>query len=279
MKKVLLSGASGFLGRAIVNEFLNSEFEVHLIDREIIEVPGAHFHSVDLLDLNSLTKIFKKRFDFIYHLGAIAGISDSRDIPLETIQTNILGTANLLELTRKQNYGRFIFASSVYVHSKQGSIYAATKRCSELLIEKYSQEYGVEYTILRFGSIYGPGANHFNFISNTIQKAINDLEVIYKGSGNEKREYIHVGDAAKLAFEVTDDQFMNEILKITGSQRISIRELFQIISESLGKKSSLNSFNKRITAIIYKPLIIIFLRFQDELFRKEKLIYLEEFMM
>lgn len=236
MKRVLITGASGFLGRALCKEFLEGDFELHLLDKKVHQLPGAIIHELDLTDSVSIAELSRIQFDFIYHLGAIAGISDSRESPFETIQTNILGTTHFLELIRNQKHGRFVFASSVYVHSEQGSIYAASKRCCELLIEKYSQEYNIEYSILRFGSIYGPNSNHFNFISATIQKAIANEKIVYNGTGNEKREYIHVKDAARLAYEVMDIQFKNEILKITGSQRISIRELFEIISESIGRE-------------------------------------------
>jgi UDP-glucose 4-epimerase len=161
-------------------------------------------HSIDLTDKEAVAVVFQMYdFDVVFHLAAIAGITDSKRSPFDAIQVNILGTTTVLEAIRLHAPNtQIIYASTVYVHSKHGSIYAATKKCCELLIEKYAEEYNVNYTFLRFGSVYGPGANDFNFVHNILRKAIVGENLIYDGTGDEVREYIHINDAAALAFRV-----------------------------------------------------------------------------
>ena len=109
--------------------------------------------------------------------------------------------ASLYNYAVKNNIKRFMFASSIYVFSEQGGIYRTTKQSCELLIENYSKKYGLKYTNLRFGSLYGPRANKFNFINNIIYQALNKRTMIRNGDGKEIRNYINVIDAAKYTLE------------------------------------------------------------------------------
>jgi UDP-glucose 4-epimerase len=241
MKRVLITGASGYIGKALTEKAVKSGCIVHCLD---VDFGGRSFegvqklHSIDLTDKEAVVVLFQMYdFDVVFHLAAIAGITDSKSSPFDAIQVNILGTATILEAIRLHAPNtQLIYASTVYVHSKHGSIYAATKKCCELLIEKYAEEYNVNYTFLRFGSVYGPGANDFNFVHNTLRKAIVGEKLIYDGTGDEVREYIHINDAATLAFRVIGSEFYGDAYMITGSQKIRIRDLFDLISEIMNTK-------------------------------------------
>ena len=242
-KKILVTGCMGYIGREIAELAQNQGHDVHGVDIFNVdsETPMSYKYSqIDISSYKQLKELFTKHdFDIIYHLAAIAGIADSRDRPLHTIEVNVLGTANILECMRNfQSNSQLIYASTVYVHSQYGSIYAATKKCSELLIEKYAEEFLLKYTFLRFGSVYGPRANDFNFISNSLKKALAGKELVYPGTGEESREYIHVHDAAQLALRVMNQEYYNKAFMITGSQKITIRELFELISEILNANTS-----------------------------------------
>ena len=241
MKRVLITGASGYIGSALTEKAIKSGCIVHCLD---VNIANSSFegveksHSIDLTDNEAVAVLFQKyAFDVVFHLAAIAGISDSKITPFNAIQVNIIGTATVLEAIRLYApKTQIIYASTVYVHSNHGSIYAATKKCCELLIEKYAEEYNINYTFLRFGSVYGPGANDFNFVHNTLLKAIAGEELIYDGTGDEVREYIHINDAADLAFRVVGSEFYGNSYMITGSQKIRIRDLFDLISEIMNRK-------------------------------------------
>ena len=239
--RILITGSSGYIGSALTDKALKAGFIVHCLDvspskRTINDT--EIFHAIDLTDIKAVTNLFQDyTFDVVFHLAAIAGISDSKSVPIDAINVNIIGTANIIESIRLySSKTQLIFASTVYVHSNHGSIYAATKKCCELLIEKYSEEYNVNYTFLRFGSVYGPGANDFNFVNNTLLKAISGEELTYDGTGNEVREYIHVEDATELAIRVIGSEYYGCTYMITGSQKIKVRELFELICEIMNKK-------------------------------------------
>ena len=86
--------------------------------------------------------------------------------------------------------------------SDQGEFYSSTKRACENLIENYSKKYGLKYSVLRYGSIYGTRSNNFNAIYNFIYQGINSNLIKRKGLGNEIRNYINARDAAKITFNI-----------------------------------------------------------------------------
>ena len=157
-------------------------------------VPKKFIES-DLLDREHVIKSLEG-FNFVIHFAGIADIGESKEKPLETIETNIIGTANLLEGCRKNKIEKFIFASSVYVFSKYGSFYGKSKQACELLIEEYQNEFNLDYIHVRYGSLYGPRAQEWNGLKKYISEIIKNKQIDFSGNGEEKREYIHVKDAA-----------------------------------------------------------------------------------
>jgi len=126
---------------------------------------------------------------------------------------------------------RFIFASSLYVYSKAGSFYRSTKQSCELLVENYQEIFGLSYTILRYGSLYGPRADERNFIYRIIKQALTEEKIVRDGDGEEIREYIHVYDAAKGSVEILSDEFVNQYVIITGNQQMKVKDLLLMIKE------------------------------------------------
>ena len=111
----------------------------------------------------------------IFHLAALSDLEDAMFKPLQTVRNNILGTVNILELARKFKVKRVIYAKSIYSTSIQGGFYRCSKRASEDYIEEFNKRYGLEFTILRYGSLYGPRSGLENGIfrvTNSIIKKI-----------------------------------------------------------------------------------------------------------
>src|SRR5690606_35074436 len=106
---------------------------------------------------------------------------------VKTIKVNVLSLVHLLDACVKYGVKRLIYASSIYVYSDHGSFYKTSKQCAELLIETFNENYGLAYSILRYGSLYGPRANHFNFIHNAIKQALDEGSITRKGNGEELR--------------------------------------------------------------------------------------------
>jgi len=231
-KPVLVTGSSGFLGSHIVDYLLASGYDVIGFD---LEESNYHqgftqFHCGDILDYEAVHAAVKDCI-YVYHLAGVADIGESVENPDKTLKVNILGTHNILKASVEQKIERIIFASSIYVYSDLGGFYRVTKQACEKIIEEYQKAYDLNYTILRYGSLYGTRSNSFNSIRNILNQALEKKEIIRRGDGEEIREYINVKDAAKLSVKVLNKEFANRHLIITGNQSMKIRELLSMIRE------------------------------------------------
>ena len=240
-KKVLVVGGSGFLGSHVADELTEKGYEVTIFDQKksIWINDNQKFIESDLLDREHVIKSLEG-FNFVIHFAGIADIGESKEKPLETIETNIIGTANLLEGCRKNKIEKFIFASSVYVFSKYGSFYGKSKQACELLIEEYQNEFNLDYIHVRYGSLYGPRAQEWNGLKKYISEIIKNKQIDFSGNGEEKREYIHVKDAAIMTASLLESDEKNIAVNITGHQVISTLDLFKLIFEVLQLEEKIN---------------------------------------
>ncbi|MCG8634093.1 MAG: NAD(P)-dependent oxidoreductase [Desulfobacterales bacterium] len=243
MKKVLVTGGAGFLGSHIADALTDKGYEVLIFDR----VKSSHIRDNqkmvmgDICDFDSVSAAVKG-CDIVYHLAAEADIAASAKDPHRTIDLNVGGTLNFLKACVEHKVERLVFASTIYVYSELGSFYRISKQTCEKLIEEYAREFGLRFSILRFGSLYGPRANAFNGIHNMIRQAVETGKIVRQGDDEAVREYIHVKDAADLCVKILGPEYENSHLIITGPQRSTIKELMALIDEI---------FNHRIE-IIYK---------------------------
>ena len=240
-KKVLVVGGSGFLGSHVADELTEKGYEVTIFDQKKSTWinDNQKFIESDLLDREHVIKSLEG-FNFVIHFAGIADIGESKEKPLETIETNIIGTANLLEGCRKNKIEKFIFASSVYVFSKYGSFYGKAKQACELLIEEYQNEFNLDYIHVRYGSLYGPRAQEWNGLKKYISEIIKNKQIDFSGNGEEKREYIHVKDAAIMTASLLESDEKNIAVNITGHQVISTLDLFKLIFEVLQLEEKIN---------------------------------------
>ena len=175
------------------------------------------------------------------------------------MKTNILGNSIIIEACREADISRFVYASSLYVYSKAGSFYRSTKQSCESLIENYNEVYGLPYTILRYGSLYGPRADEGNFISKIIKQAITEGKIVREGDGGEIREYIHIYDAAKGSIEILSDDYINQYVIVTGNKQMNVRDLMFMIREMLDNKIEIEftdpeeNYHYEITPYTFAP--------------------------
>ena len=233
--KILVTGGSGFLGSHVADALSGRGHEVTLFDVKpsVYRRPGQEMVVGSVLDVETFSRAIEG-CEAVYHLAAVADIDDAKDSPRQTVEVNILGTLNALELSRLHGVGRFVFASSIYVYSDHGSFYRTSKRSCELLTEDYRDRYGLSYTILRFGSLYGPRADNHNSIYRLLSQALRTGRISYAGTGEEVREYINVLDAADAAAAILEPHFANENISLTGRERMKTREMLEMIREIMG---------------------------------------------
>lgn len=234
MKAVVFGGA-GFIGSHVADSMQAAGYDVTVFDHSSSPwlVEGQTMVVGDILDREKVEEAVKDA-TIVFHGAAIANIDYANSVPLAAIETNVQGTAIILESCRQAGVERFVFASSLYANSSAGGAYRATKQCAEILIDLYGESYGLPYTILRFGSLYGPRAGMDNFIYRIITSALKERRVVREGDGEEIREYIHVRDAARCVVEVLVPEYENEVVVISGHQATRVRDLLTTINEMLG---------------------------------------------
>lgn len=236
--KTLVTGASGFLGSHIADALSDAGHEVTVFD--IVDSPylreDQKFMTGDVRDFKALSRQLEG-FDYVYHLAALADLNAAKTRPLETVTINVQGTVNLLEAARLNNIKRFIFGSTVYVYSREGGFYRCSKQACENYVEEYYSRYGLEYTILRYGSLYGPRTDMANGVYRLLKTFMDSDEMEHSGHSSDKRDYIHVYDAARLSVGILEDRYVNKNLVLTGNDKLELSELFQMFGEILDKKT------------------------------------------
>lgn len=163
--KALVTGGAGFVGHYLVKELLKNGIETvvfDISDRDADNFDHNRFQTPicikgDILDFNQLMTAMKG-CNLVFHTAAIADIDEARKDPQKTIRVNVEGTVNCLEAAKLNNVQRFLYASSVYASGNRGSFYRVSKQSGESLCKTYYEEFGLQYTILRYGSLYRTGA-------------------------------------------------------------------------------------------------------------------------
>lgn len=233
--KATVFGGSGFLGSYVSDILLEKGYEVFIFDVK----PSSHLKdgqkmvTGDILDLDAVRDAVQGA-SIVYNFAGIADIEEASSSPIETIKYNILGNAHVLESIKDIDIQRYIFASTIYVYSNSGSFYKSSKQACELYIEDYAKKYHIPYTILRYGSLYGPRSNDKNAIYRLLKQAILHKKIAYWGNGNEIREYIHVEDAARCSVEILQEDFINQNVILTGNNPIKSQDLLVMIKEIFG---------------------------------------------
>lgn len=236
MKKVLVFGGSGFLGDYLVKQLISNGYDVTIADIKESN-SSAQFIYCNILKLPDLEKVFQNKFDFVYNLAGFANLEDAINQPILTMKLNLIANMCIVELCVKHNVKKYIFASSAYAMSEKGSFYGISKLASEKSIEEYNKKQGLNFVIIRYGSVYSEKPFDNNYIFNLIKKSINSGTIEHNGDGQEYREYIHALDAAKLSVDVLEsEQFLNKHVVLTGSQGIKRVDLFNMINEIMGNK-------------------------------------------
>ncbi len=260
--KAIVFGGSGFLGSHVADALDEAGYDVLIYDikRSAYLRPTQKMILGDILDQEKVEAAVNG-CDIVYNFAGIANVDEASVKPLDSVKYNILGNSIILEASRKAQIKRFIFSSTLYVYSKSGAFYRSTKQACELLIENYYEIYKIPYTILRYGSLYGPRSDERNFIYTIIKQALTEDKISRCGDGEEIREYIHVRDAAKGSVEILSEEFANEYVILTGNQQMKIKDLLFMIKEILGNNLNIEflpvkqSTHYEITPYSFAPRI------------------------
>ena len=241
---VMVIGGSGFLGSYVADALTDNGYSVRIFD--LTPSPwlrdGQEMIIGDILDAKAMERAISG-CTAVYHFAGLADIDEAINRPIDTCKFNVLGCVNALEATRLAGAKRFIFASSVYVYSRSGHFYRASKQAAEMFIEAYHERYEMDYTILRYGSLYGRRADYRNGLYRLLYDAMTKKKISYGGTGEELREYIHVHDAAELSVNVLKEEYANKHIILTGNEKMSVKNVMIMINEILGNDINLEFSN------------------------------------
>ena len=233
--QAVVIGGSGFIGSHVADQLSEAGHSVCLYDR--VDSPWRRTDQSmvigELADYGSLADAISGA-DVVYNFAALADLDEAMNQPVEVTEVNILGNVKVLECCRQEGVGRFVFASTVYVNSREGGFYRCSKLAAEEYVQEYQRAYDLDFTILRYGSLYGPRAADTNFLKRLLSRALLDGVVRYDGSPEAIREYIHVEDAARASVTILAEGFRNRTVVITGLESIRMSDLLEMCAEILG---------------------------------------------
>jgi UDP-glucose 4-epimerase len=230
-------GGAGFLGSHVADLLAEAGHHVRIFDHKQSQYirPGQSMIIGDILDSEAVSRAVEG-CDYIYNFAGIADLDDASTKPVDTVLLNVYGSTLLLDACVRVGCKRFIYASTIYVYSDKGGFYRCSKQAAELYIGEYQRRYNLNYSILRYGTLYGPRADGRNSIYRYLQQALKEKKITVGGTGEEFREYIHVRDAARLSVDILNDTYSNTHVTLTGHQAVKFNDLLQTIREILGKK-------------------------------------------
>ncbi len=259
---VIVFGGSGFLGSHVADALTAKGHSVSIFDKVVSPFLQKKQEMIvgDVLDEKAVREAVRGA-EVVYNFVALSDIDEAHIRPADTARVNVLGNINILEAAKEEKVKRFVFSSSIYVYSDAGSFYRSSKQACELFIENYQKVYGLNYTILRYGSLYGPRSDERNWIFRVLKQALTEKRMTREGDGEELREYIHVQDAAKLSVDILTPEYENRRIIISGHERIKIKDVLVMIQEMLKGDveikylPAVHSEHYEVTPYVFNPQI------------------------
>jgi len=263
-KNVLVTGGAGFIGGHLVDKLVRKNYRVVVIDdfssgrKENIN-SRTKFYKTDIRD-KKIFQIFKKeKPDFVFHLAAKPIVEEIYKNPLEAIETNIIGTANVLEASRSlDNLKGVIVVSSDKVYGKTKPPYKETtpffpdhpyevsKAAADLEAQCYFRTYGLPVVIVRFSNVFGPRDIYFNRIIPGIFKSIlKNQELLIRSDGKMIREYIFIEDIVDGCLKAAENikKIKGEAFNFGSKHIFSVLELIKKIEAILDIKINYKILN------------------------------------
>ena len=269
MGTILLTGAAGFIGwrtaqflleegHTVVGvDNLNSYYDVKLKlwrKKQLEKYKNFKFFELDIENYDALKVIFDLfRFDAVVNLAARAGVRYSMVNPHVYLQTNAQGTLNLLELMRTKGIKKFVLASTSSLYAGQPmpfkedlpvntpiSPYAASKKAAEVMAYTYHYLYGIDVSVVRYFTVYGPAGRPDMSIFRFIKWIDEGVPIELYGDGSQARDFTYIDDIARGTILALKDVGY-EIINLGGGKNpVSINAIIEKLEKLLGKKAIVN---------------------------------------
>ncbi len=268
MRNILITGCCGFIGYKVSELLLGQGYSVTGVDSmndyydprlkewrlEKLKVNGSfHFHQCDIGDYNSVKTVFSNyKIDAVINLAARAGVRASVEDPWAYLDTNLKGTLNLLECCKTNDVKKFVLAStsSVYGDNKKMPFsvtdntdhtlapYSATKKGAEVMCYSYHYLYGIDTTIFRYFTVYGPAGRPDMSIFKFIKNIDLGRPIPVFGNGKQKRDFTYIDDIADGTIKGLKGVGY-EIFNLGNDRPVELMYVINMIEERLGKKAEM----------------------------------------
>lgn len=239
-KRVIVTGVNGFVGGHLMRR-------LRLLGANVVGVSRSNDSSVDVVDRKVLEDFFIKKPSVVFHLAGESLVEKGQEVPYETFQTNVMGTLNVLELSRIYHIPRIIIASTAHVYGagqppfieddppRPSRPYETSKTATDLLAQSYADSFNLSVLIPRFVNIYGPGDTNFTrLIPKTLQYVFDGKSFPLWG-GDARREYLYIDDAIAaylLLGEISNAHFeRNRIFNFGAGKPIAVCDLVKMIGK------------------------------------------------
>ena len=239
--KVLVTGGSGFIGSHVLDLLAAAGHEPVVLD-----LVASHHHPRgtyaticgDITDREVVRRAVR-RCDAIIHLAAVADVNDVVADPVRADSVNAHGTEVILEAARREDVGRMIYGSTIWVYGNAEAeeatedtplalpahLYTATKLAGEMYALSYNAMYGAGHTILRFGIPYGPRARPAAVVPSFVLRAQRGEALTIAGDGRQARQFVYVEDLAAGIVSALSPEAAGRTFNLVGNERTSVREI------------------------------------------------------
>ena len=272
-KNYLVTGATGFIGSQVCMELLeagnhvvgvdnlNDYYDVRLKEWRLAQLAKSsssqnfHFERLDIEDLSSLKDLFEKNrsFDAVLNLAARAGVRYSMENPYVYLSTNTEGTLNLLECMRSSDCPKLVLASTSSLYAGQSmpfdeslsvneplSPYAASKKAAELMAYSYHKLYGLDISVLRYFTVFGPAGRPDMCIFRFIKWIDEGVPIELFGDGTQSRDFTFVEDIARGSIAAVRE-LGYEIINLGGGRNpVSLNAVIEKLESLIGKKAKID---------------------------------------
>jgi len=265
MSHYLVTGAAGFIGARTSELLIKDGHTVAGIDnmndaydprmkeyrlRKLQAMPQFTFHKLDISKKSTIDHFKGDKFDGVINLAARAGVRYSVEDPWAFVESNMIGTLNMLEICRQTGTKKFIVASTSSIYGEDPPYptpesassseplqpYAASKKGAEAMCHAYHHLYGIDVSVVRYFTVYGPAGRPDLALFRFVQWITEGLPVRVNGDGEQSRGFTYIDDIARgtiLALKPVG----YDVINLGGHEVITINDLIRLIEDMVGKKA------------------------------------------
>ena len=264
MKKILITGGAGFLGSSLANKLLEKKGVFVVIADNLstgttgniskLSKSRLEFVNCDANDYQDISEVFSAhQFDYVFHYAAVVGVKRTLAHPLEVLK-DVEGIQNVLSLAKNTGVKRVFYSSSSEVYGEPVVMpqnekttplnarlpYAVVKNMGEVYFKAYKQEFGLDYTILRFFNTYGSHQSKDFVVSKFIELSLAGKDITVYDDGKQSRTFCYVDDNAEATYNALfENKFVNDTVNIGSDSETSILELAELVIKLTKSKSKI----------------------------------------